>query len=185
MIFSRVRFTRERNNFLLPWNIRVTRWLIDEGTGVGIEFVWPTWSLQIPLVGIESTLLYTHTSRLDRREQRHRKCSRARKKMDSSDDKNLRARFLDLLTSSWTHARLISMEIILSKKWEKFLKIRIEEILRYNFFNEVEVVFYFTNDVDFLSIQNVLSLYNIAFLHRNIYIYIYLCCSQNVFSCYI
>lgn len=121
-IFSRVRFTWERNNFLLPWNIRVTRWLIDEGTGVGIEFVWPTWSLQIPLVGIESTLLYTHTSRLDRREQRHRKCSRARKKMDSSDDKNLRARFLDLLTSSWTHARLISMEIILSKKWEKFKK---------------------------------------------------------------
>lgn len=57
------------------------------------------------------------------------------------------------------------MEIILSKKWEKFLKIRIEEILRYNFFNEVEVAFYFTNDVDFLSIQNVLSIYNIAFFH--------------------
>lgn len=105
--------------------------------------------------------------------------------MDSSDDKNLRARFLDLLTSSWTHARLISMEIILSKKWEKFLKIRIEEILRYNFFNEVDVVFYFTNDVDFLSIQDVLSVYNIAFFHWNIYIYIFMLQSERILLLYL
>lgn len=121
-IFHGIRFTGDENNFLVTLKYPRDEMADRRRDRVGIELVWPTWSLQIPLVGIEESTtllscLHMRTSRLDRRDTRRRKKMSARKKENGHLRPTIRSKpVVDKNSTDLYNLRLISMEIIF---WEK------------------------------------------------------------------